>query len=147
MYSKDFVDAVRRCYPNSENIIAAAENGDYFLGRYLDDSAFGAVDAEFILTHTAEEVYQKAMVEKERRELYRRWSRGECYDNSGERQVYCPANWLQNNNNSRRYELTDQICKGAKYTGYYPDCERYGCKHLCWEKYDTLTKGLSKNDT
>ena len=141
MYSKDFIDAVKRCYPNGKRVIAAAENGEYILGRYLSDNANSSVDADFILTHTPEEVRKEAMAKKERCELYGRWARGECYDRDYQRQVFGPANWLQNNHSSRQYEFTKKICKGANYTSRYLDCERYGCKHLCWEKYDALKNG------
>lgn len=146
MYTKEFIESVKRCYPNSEEIIRLAEEGSYFLGRYLDDSSSDAVSTKFILTHTPEEVKQRAVQEKERRDLYHLWSSGACYGEHGEREVYCPANWLQNNNDPRRYELTEQICRGSHYVSYYPACERYGCKQKCWEKYDALISSKKTND-
>ena len=136
MYSDDFIRDVRRCYPDSKDIIAAAENGDYFLGRYLDDNSSDTVSIEYILTHSFDEIRQRALIEKQKSELYSRWVSGDCYTDKGLRESYCPVNWLQNSSNPRRYELAEVICKGAKYTSYYPDCERYGCKHECWSKYD-----------
>ena len=141
MYSKEFIEAVKRCYPNSKTIIDLAEKGDYFLGRYLDDSRSGSVSVSYILSHSPEEVRQEALKEKERSDLYSQWVSGECYSDGQGRQTYCPANWLQNSDNPRRYEFTEQICKGARYVSYYPACERYGCKQECWAKYDVLAKG------
>ena len=141
MYSQEFIKEVKRCYPNSPEIIEAAERGDYFLGRYLDDNYSGAVPASYVLSHSPEEVRQKALLEEDRSRLYHLWLSGNCYAEHGEREYYCPANWIQNNYDTvpNHWELTKQICKGAKYVGYYPDCERYGCKYMCWAKYDALT--------
>ena len=62
MYSQEFIKEVKRCYPNSPEIIEAAERGDYFLGRYLDDNYSGAVPASYVLSHSPEEVRQKALL-------------------------------------------------------------------------------------
>lgn len=141
MYTKEFIEEVKRVYPDSKEMIRLAEAGDMFLGRYLDDAReSGCISAEFILTHSYDEIIDAAKRENAKNRLYSKWFSGSCYVGGADRENYCPANHMQNSSDPDGYDFSKVICQGAKYTGYYPACERYGCKELCWKKYDELKK-------
>lgn len=79
IYPEDFKQEVKEVYPDYEEMHKLADNNQYFLGRYLDDSSGGGIPLDTVLTAlTLEELQQKARIEKRKVNLYRRW--GEIVD-------------------------------------------------------------------
>lgn len=78
-YPAEFIERVKAAYPNSPNLIAAAEAGDQILGRYLGDDCPRSIDLETIIEMLhdgkALELYQKAIQIKTCRDLYVEWTR------------------------------------------------------------------------
>lgn len=73
-YSNDFVSEVKRVYPNNREMHRLAEEGNYFLGRYLDDSSQGGISVDEILLATSlESIQNKARELKRKKQLYARW--------------------------------------------------------------------------
>ena len=138
-YTQNFIDRVKKLYPNSPEMHKLAEEGNYFLGRWLDDSSCGGISADEILNTPYEELKKKAEVLKQRQELYGDFIKGNCYSTENMRKVMCPASYLQSINASNRFELEKKICAGVGYVGYFPDCKNWGCKEKCWKKYDEVT--------
>ena len=74
IYPEDFKKEVKEVYPNSSDIHQLADDGEYFLGRYLDDSSGGGIPLDTVLTTlTLEELQKEARIEKRKINLYRRW--------------------------------------------------------------------------
>ena len=139
-YTEEFIKEVKRVYPNSSEIIKRAENGDYVLGRYLDDSYERNISIEFIENHSYEEIMEKVKRIKEKGELYRKWFDGSAYVGGADRENFCPINHMQNSNDPDKDKFQKIICKDVEYVCCFYDCKKYGCKNQCWEKYDELKK-------
>lgn len=139
-YTKEFIEEVKRVYPNSLEIIKCAENGDDFLGRYLDDNYERNISIEFIESHSYDEIMEKTKQIKERGELYRKWFDGSAYVGGADRENYCPINHMNNSSDPDKDKFAKIICKNVPYTCYFPNCEKYKCKDQCWKKYDELKK-------
>ena len=74
IYSEELIKQVKELYPNDAYILALAENGSVWLGRYLDDGSMGSVSIEEILLATSlEEIQERARLLKRRRSLYNKW--------------------------------------------------------------------------
>lgn len=74
MYSKEFINKVKKVYPNSKDMHKMAESGNHFLGRYLDDSSQGGISPDDILLSTSlDKIQEKARNLKMRQELYSNW--------------------------------------------------------------------------
>jgi hypothetical protein len=74
MYTQDLINEVKELYPGSKEMHRLAENGDVWLGRYLDDSSHGGISVDEILLATSlEEIQKKARIAKRKRELYAKW--------------------------------------------------------------------------
>jgi hypothetical protein len=74
MYTQDLIDKVKKVYPNEKEMHRLADEGNAFLGRYLDDSSQGGVALDDILKATSlEEIQKKARNIKIKRELYGEW--------------------------------------------------------------------------
>jgi len=81
-YSKELINEVRELYPNSKDLIQAAESGNAMLGRYLDDGSSGGFSVDRILLATSLETLQKeARLAKRKVELYVKWGK-EVYPNN-----------------------------------------------------------------
>lgn len=52
-YPKEFIEAVKKCYPNSNEIISLAQKGSTMLGRWLDDSCSDSLPIDLILRATS----------------------------------------------------------------------------------------------
>ena len=139
-YTKEFIEEVKRVYPNAPEIIKCAEDGDYFLGRYLDDNCESSISIEFIENHSYKELMEKVKRIKEKRELYYKWCNGSAYVGGADRENYCPINHMQNSNDTDREKFAEIICKNVEYVCCFYDCKKYGCKEQCWQKYDELKK-------
>ena len=73
-YSTEFVDKVKRVYPDFKEMHERADNNDYFLGRYLCDSSPQGVSISSILSATSlEELKAYAKECQERIDLYKEW--------------------------------------------------------------------------
>lgn len=73
-YSAALIDEVRELYPASSEMLRLAQEGYYFLGRYLDDSSQGGFPVDTILLATSlEELQKKAHILKRKKELYSKW--------------------------------------------------------------------------
>jgi len=73
-YTKDLIDEVKELYPDSKEMIAHAESGSVWLGRYLDDSAATGIHYDKILSASSlEDLKTFAMAIKRRVELYKKW--------------------------------------------------------------------------
>ena len=74
MYSEKLIKEVKECYPDYEKIHKLADEGDLFLGRYLDDGCGGGIALDTILTAiTFEELQDKARLAKRKVNCYRMW--------------------------------------------------------------------------
>ena len=139
IYAQEFIDRVKKLYPNSAEMHRLAEEGNYFLGRWLDDSSSGGLSPSEVLNTPYEDLIRRAQEMDAKRELYADFVSGKCYTTDGLHKSQCPAMHMQNSFNPNRYELSKQICTGVGYVGCYPDCKKWGCREQCWAKYDELT--------
>ena len=65
---------VKEVYPDYPKMHELANEGSVWLGRYLDDSSQGSVAIDDILKATSlEELKDKALLIKRKRELYALW--------------------------------------------------------------------------
>lgn len=138
-YTQEFINRVKQLYPNSVEMHRLAEEGNYFLGRWLDDSSCGGFSPSAVINMPYEDLIAKAKEMQDRRQLYADFVSGRCYTTEGLHKSQCPAMHMQNSNNPNRYEFEKQICAGVGYVGCYPDCKKWGCREQCWAKYDELT--------
>ena len=139
-YTHEFINRVKELYPDCAEMHKLAEEGNYFLGRWLDDSSEGGFSPSKILNTPHEELKRQAEILKKKRELYGDFLSGKCYTNENMRQVKCPSMYMQTNNISNRFELEQKICVGVGYVGYFPGCKNWNCKEKCWAKYDEVIK-------
>ena len=150
-YTQEFIDKVKRVYPNSKEMHKLAEEGNYFLGRYLDDGRGSAASITFspeeVINTSSEELIKKAKIaqqkvefERLKDELYAEFLGGKCFTKEYLHEVQCPMLHMQNNSDPNRYEWEKEICKGVGYVGYYPHCKKWNCKEQCWTKYYELKK-------
>jgi len=73
-YTQELINEVKELYPDSPVMHRLAEDGDVFLGRYLDDSSVVAIRLDTILLATSLDELQKiARREKRKAELYGKW--------------------------------------------------------------------------
>lgn len=74
MYSAKLIKEVKGCYPNSDVMHKLADEGNVFLGRYLDDSCSNSISLDTILTSvTLGEIQDKARSAKRKMMCYRMW--------------------------------------------------------------------------
>ena len=140
-YTQEFINRVKQLYPNSTEMHKLAEEGNYFLGRWLDDSSSGGFSPSEVLNTPYEELIAKAKAMQDRQQLYADFIGGKCYSTEDLHKAECPVMYMQNSNHPKRYEFEKQICTGVGYVGFYPDCKKWGCKEQCWAKYDELNGG------
>lgn len=73
-YTRELISEVKELYPNDHKMHELAENGNVFLGRYLDDSCSSSINIDTILLATSlEEIQQKARLMKRKVQLYSKW--------------------------------------------------------------------------
>ena len=73
-YTQDLINEVKELYPNSTEMIRLAEEGNVFLGRYLDDSSTNYINVDRVLLATSlDELLKEARIIKRKRELYNKW--------------------------------------------------------------------------
>lgn len=142
-YTQEFIYRVKALYPNSAEMHRLADEGNYFLGRWLDDSSSGGFSPEHILNTPYEKLMQEARIMQDKHKLYQDFLAGNCYSTKDLRKVECPMVYLQYNDYKSKYDMEKQICAGVGYVGYYPDCKKWGCKEQCWAKYDEIKGGLN----
>ncbi|MCB9980390.1 MAG: hypothetical protein H6863_04565 [Rhodospirillales bacterium] len=77
-YPEEFKKAVLDVYPDSPDIQKHLENGDEFLGRYLDDSSHGGIApskiVELLEAGQSDELLAQAKDLLARKQLYAQWS-------------------------------------------------------------------------
>lgn len=139
MYKQSFINKVEEVYGKDSKIAQTAREGAYILGRYLDDNQ-NKFTYHDILNKNPAELHEMAIREKAKAELYSDWVSCKAYRKDALRINYCPINYLQNCCADNRYEMSEQICKGVGYVGYYPRCKMWGRKDECWKKFDELSK-------
>jgi hypothetical protein len=137
-YTQDFISRVKELYPDCTEMHKLAEEGNGFLGRWLDDSSCGGFSPNSILNTSYEELRRQAEILEKKRELYADFVRGACYSAEDMRKAQCPSMYFQTNNVSNRCELEQKICVGVGYVGYFPGCKNWNCKEKCWAKYDEV---------
>jgi hypothetical protein len=73
-YSSSLISRVKQLYPESPRMHELAEQGNEFLGRYLDDSSQGSVNVDTVLLATSLDKLQVTAREiKMKKELYSDW--------------------------------------------------------------------------
>ncbi len=73
-YTKELIAEVKELYPNSKEMHKLADEGNGFLGRYLDDSSPSGISIDEILLSTSlDELQQKARNHKRKVQLYKKW--------------------------------------------------------------------------
>lgn len=74
VYTQELIDEVKELYPNATQMIACAENGSYFLGRYLDDNCSTSISLDrILLAKSLEDLKKEALIERRKVELYHKW--------------------------------------------------------------------------
>lgn len=75
-YPTDFKNRVKKTYPNWDELHRGLDNGDVFVGRYLNDSSYPAsISLNTILAATSlEELQEMAKVLQAKVDLYNEWS-------------------------------------------------------------------------
>ena len=141
MYSREFIEKVKRVYPDSPNIIDAAERGLSILGRYLDDSSCGSISSSMVMALSHEELLARAAVMQTRRELYSDWFSGRCYTAETREEQMCPAYYMQNNGDRDKYDFEQIACKEVGWVSTFSSCKNWGCKQKCWQKYYEFKDG------
>lgn len=75
-YPEDFKNRVKKAYPNWDELHRRLDEGDVFVGRYLDDSSSTEISFETILSATSlEELKNEARVGQEKVAIYNEWCR------------------------------------------------------------------------
>lgn len=75
-YPEDFKNRVKKAYPNWDELHRRLDEGDVFVGCYLDDSCSTGISFETILSATSlEELNNKARVGQEKVAIYNEWCR------------------------------------------------------------------------
>lgn len=73
-YTKQLIDEVKELYPTSTEMHKLAEQGNAFLGRYLDDSSPTGIPIDEILLATSlDDLQKKARLYKRKVNLYKKW--------------------------------------------------------------------------
>jgi hypothetical protein len=73
-YSQELIDEVKELFPNSSEMIRLAEEGNVFLGRYLDDSSPNFISInEILLATSLDELQKEARIRKRKIDLYKKW--------------------------------------------------------------------------
>jgi len=73
-YTQELIAEVKELYPDSEQMHKLADEGNAFLGRYLDDSSPTGMSLNDVLLATSlDELQKKARDMKRRVELYHKW--------------------------------------------------------------------------
>ncbi len=73
-YTRELINEVKELYPNSPEMHRLAENGDAFLGRYLDDSSPTGISIDEVLLATSlDELQKKVRIAKRKVQLYAKW--------------------------------------------------------------------------
>jgi len=73
-YTQELIDEVKALYPDSKEMIAHAESGSVWLGRYLDDASATVIGINRVLLATSlEELQKEAREIKMRSDLYKKW--------------------------------------------------------------------------
>jgi hypothetical protein len=73
-YTQELINEVKELYPNSAEMHKLAENGNAYLGRYLDDSCNGSIGFDEILLATSlDELEKIARLMKRKVLLYKKW--------------------------------------------------------------------------
>ncbi|MBD8922208.1 hypothetical protein EGR52_02140 [bacterium] len=75
-YPEDFKNRVKKAYPNYDELHRRLDEGDVFVGRYLDDSSSTRISFETILSATSlEKLKNEARVGQEKVAIYNEWCR------------------------------------------------------------------------
>lgn len=75
-YPEDFKNRVKKAYPNWDELHRRLDEGDDFVGHYLDDSTSTGISFETILSATSlEELKNEARVGQEKVAIYNEWCR------------------------------------------------------------------------
>lgn len=74
MYSTELIAEIKAVYPDSPDLHEMAEAGNVMVGRILDDSSYGSVSVDDILTALSlEEIQAKARIIKRKSRVYGMW--------------------------------------------------------------------------
>lgn len=94
-YKREFIERVKRAYPTFEKMHGLAESGSESLGNYLCDGALVGIDyREILAAASLEELKEKALLVKEKNDLYRDFVDGVCFDTRGVDGLISRANVL-----------------------------------------------------
>lgn len=116
-YSQEFIEQIKKVYPESEEILKLAQEGNPFVGRYLDDSRSMFPYKTIYKFFTPGEKYDEEKfgcivklinAEHEKLELYRLWGRE-------------VDNYRSSNDDSKDFVYSDDF--RAKVIEVYPDWE------------------------
>jgi hypothetical protein len=73
-YTRELINEVKELYPNDHKMHELAENGNVFLGRYLDDSCSTGMSIDKILLAVSlDELQAEARKMKRKVLLYQKW--------------------------------------------------------------------------
>jgi hypothetical protein len=73
-YSKRLINAVKNTYPNEPDLHQMAEEGNLYLGRYLDDYCSTSIPLDTVLKATSLEQLKKIAQEQVKRlKVYHMW--------------------------------------------------------------------------
>lgn len=73
-YSPELIEEIKIIYENDTTMMKLAEDGNEFLGRYLDDGSETAIDIDIVLAaKTLKELKRFATLLQRKRSLYYKW--------------------------------------------------------------------------
>ena len=73
-YTEKLIEEIKILYPDSTTIIASAENGSAWLGKYLYDELTDGIPIDQILSSTSlDDLKEKAKLIQKKQALYKKW--------------------------------------------------------------------------
>lgn len=140
VYTQEFIAAVKAVFPDWEAMHKALDSGSDIVGRYLDDNSYNDITLNDILEQDIVTLRQRVLRIQTIQELYSIFVSGHCYNSEVLCERYCPALYLQNNNdpNCLKPLVEKEICSDVGYVGFYPACKNWECRVKCWEKYRNM---------
>lgn len=132
MFSSKFIADIKAAYPESKEMHKLAEEGNSFLGRWLDDSVQSITSQEVLDAASLEELKEKARRIKMQADLYADFCSGRCYCEDKRRSKMCPRLYAQGANDTAALDAF--FCVGVSFI---PNCPKFDTEE-CWKRFDEL---------
>ena len=139
-YTDAFINKVKDVYPDSPQIIEAAENGDEVLGEYLRDNSQFVLTPQMIMSVPDNQLTIIAKDVQRRIDLYNEYNRGDCYSQAELENAMCPILYLQNKYPYKKYDYEHKICNFSSPVGNFKVCKNWNSRKRCWAKFHELER-------